>query len=362
MQNVLYIGPYKENNGLGRSSRRYISCLASNPDINLSCRPIYFTSNLIEEPDEKIDNKFEQNSSTQYDAVIQHGYPDMFEYHRKFGKNIGIAPIETMNIGHSGWIEKINLMDEVIVGSTYSEISLIESGVTTPIKATPEPFNIGLMTEKHDLFFQHLDNDPFVFYTIGQYTEQKNIKAIVVAFLLEFNEYDNVRLFIKTGHHRIDNNTLEHKINYDINYIREAIRKNENNSAPIDIMCGPMFAKDIRRLHHSCHCYIDATKADHNGACAIEALLSDSKVVVTENGASNSFINPNNGYVVRSGKTNVYTADTVHNNIFTIHEYWYEPSINYLQQSMRSAFNDAKKTISIDKDLFDKDRIAHIII
>lgn len=363
MQNVLYIGPYKENNGLGRSSRRYIRCLASNPDINLSCRPIYFTSNLVEESEDIIENKYEQNNSIKYDAIIQHGYPEMFEYHKQFGKNIGIAPIETMNIKHSGWIEKINLLDEIIVGSIYSETALLESGVKIPIKPTPEPYDIDLITGKHDFFFEHLDNDPFIFYTIGQYTEQKNIKAIIVAFLLEFNEHDNVRLFIKTGHNQIDNNVLEHRINFDINYIRDAIRKHNSTSPPIDVMCGPLFSKDIRRLHHSCQCYVDAVKADHNAACAIEAALCNKKIITTKKSASNSFIDSSNGYVVNSNKTNVYTADYIDSKIFTINEEWYEPTINSLQKCMRMAFNDSKiDNIITDSELFNKNRISEIIL
>ena len=46
MQNILYIGPYKENNGLGRSSRRYLKSLSLHKNINLSCRPIYFTNQI----------------------------------------------------------------------------------------------------------------------------------------------------------------------------------------------------------------------------------------------------------------------------------------------------------------------------
>ena len=215
MKNIFYLGPYKENSGLGRSSRRLIDCLNSSSNINLSIRPVYFSQNTVFDPSEDrhlVFTENEENFSPNYDCIIQHGHPEMFEYHQKFGKNIGLVEIETMDLSHTGWIEKINLLDEVVVGSLFAAQSLYDSGVSIDIKIIPEPFNIEKFHKQYDNFFFNAagyENKPFVFYTIGQYSEKKNIKSIIVAFLLEFEKEENVKLFIKTGDYYIENMDLE---------------------------------------------------------------------------------------------------------------------------------------------------------
>lgn len=336
MQNVLYVGPYKENNGLGRSSRRHIRCLQSMPDLNLSIRPIFFTSNTDVDEYDQIPISYEQQASEKYDTIIQHGYPDMFIYDKKFGKHIGVVEIETMNLTQTGWIDRINLLDEVVVGSTFAAESLESSGVNIPIRIMLEPYNISEYSTEDKDFFEPSASKPFIFYTIGQYTDKKNLKAIVLAFLLEFDGDDNVKLFIKTGRYGEDKVALEQRINFEINHIHQAARN--TNPPDINILVGHVSTKDMIRLHKSCDCYVDAVRAEANGACAIEATLADNLVIVTQNIGSNTFIGRTNGFVVDSFKTNVLTDYYYNKRLFSLHEDWYEPHIISLQSNMRECY------------------------
>jgi hypothetical protein len=369
MRNILYIGPYRENNGLGRSSRRFVSALASNPNINLSCRPIFFTNQLgVSQHELSFISQFEDNLITNVECLIQHGYPDMLEYHKNFGKNIAITEIETENINHTGWIEKLNLMDEVWVGSIAASESLFKSNIDTMVNVIPEPYNIEKYNEPISKdFFDTNDiiNDPFIFYTIGGYKDKKNIQGIILAFLLEFNIYDNVRLFIKTGGDKVDNTSLETQINNDISKIYKCIRKSPLGSPRIDVLCGDLDNDAITRLHKSSDCYVDSVRADSNASCAIEALLSDNLVITTKNIASNSYINFMNGFVVDSIKSNVYTSDYFYKNSFTIYEEWNEPILPSLQRQMREAYNLSdnrrSKTDTYNKNRFDYRNIGEML-
>ena len=152
MKNILYIGPYKENTGMGRSARRYVDALGYNFDINLSIRPIYFTPYLDTGNESGKDySEFEDNSSKYYDIIIQHGVPNCFEYHKNFGKNIVIADIDTFNIKHTGWVDRINLMDSVIVQSEWSKRSLQQAGLKTRVDIIPEPFDLDKFNKSYDL-------------------------------------------------------------------------------------------------------------------------------------------------------------------------------------------------------------------
>jgi glycosyltransferase involved in cell wall biosynthesis len=339
MKNVLFIGPYIDTNGLGFSSRRYIDALIANKNINLTIQPTFITKSSIDNPI-TIDKytQYRHNRYSYYDYVIQHGYPEIFVYDNRCGKNIGVVEIETRNIQRSGWVNKINLMDEVYVNSINGLNTLYDSNVIKPIKLVPEPYNIESFSKHIDPFFTDLPNNdkPFIFYTIGAYSEKKNIKGIILAYLLEFNKNDNVKLFIKTHSYHQKLQDLDSRINFDIQQLKNSIRK--NNYADINIVSGYISDEDIIRLHNSSDCYINAARADGMGPCAVESMLCDKMIINTKNIGSSTYFNSSNALMIDSIETNVYSPEYINPNIFTINELWNEPNISHLQSQMRNAY------------------------
>lgn len=340
MKNILYIGPYHDTNSLGYSSRRYIEALSKNKNFNLCIKPIFFTKSSIINPiDISKYNNFSNNNLPYYDYIIQHGFPEMFVYDKRFGKNIGIVEIETRKIQRSGWINRLDIMDEVYVNSINGINALYDSGSKTSLNLVPEPYNIDIYKKSYDTFYKDLyqDNSPFIFYTIGSYTEQKNIKGIILAYLLEFNNRDNVKLLIKTNSHTLELSKLDELINFDIDQIKKSIRK--NNNADINVISGYISDIDIIRLHQSSDCYVNAVRADGFGPSAIEAMLCNSIVINTKNIGSSTYFNSSNALMVDSIPANVYSPESLNQNIFTIYEEWNEPNIIDLQRQMREAYN-----------------------
>jgi glycosyltransferase involved in cell wall biosynthesis len=368
MKNVLYIGNYKDNNGLGQSCKRFVNFLSDWHQINLAIRPIYVTQNMIAPiVDSDTYIEYENNSFKNYDTLIQQTFPDYIEYNKEFGKNIAIVEIETLSIKQSGWIEKLNLMDEVWVGSIFAAQSLINSGLNSAIKVIPEPYNIAKIQQPREGFFNYnLENKPFIFYTIGQYSEKKNIKSIIMAYLLEFDKYENIRLFIKTYDYRKKNEDLENIINYDINTVKNIIRKPDNKYADIDILCGYLKDNDIYRLHQSADCYINTVRGESFPACSIEAALCEKLTINTKNTASSTYFNATNSINVDSVDSVVLSSNSYIKNMYTIHEKWKEPSISDLRKCMRKAYSlsekDKKKYISnFNHNIFSYEQIKGLI-
>lgn len=367
MKNVLYIGQYKDNSGFGASCRRFVDCIASNQNINLSTRPIFIYDNAVapyESSDQYIE--YENNNSKKYDIFIQQIYPDFIEYHKNFGKNIAILEIETRYIKHTGWVDKLNMMDEVWVGSVYAAQNAYESGVKATIKIVPEPYVLSKFTNEHNSFFTYDSNDrPFIFYTIGQYAEKKNIKNIIFAYLLEFNKKDNVKLFIKTCDHRQQNNDLEQLIKFDMINMKNMIRK-YNNYADIDVVCGYLSKTDIVRLHQSSDCYINAVKGDSFGSSAIESALCDKLIINTKNIGSSTYFNSSNALMVDCYESSVTCSNPPVKNAYTIYETWMEPSIHSIREQMRKAYDmktNEKKTLqsNFNKNLFSHENLYQLI-
>ena len=339
MKKILYIGQYKDNNGLGQSCRRFIDYISHNNNYDLSLRPIYVTNTNLTTPinlDKHIE--YENNASKTYDTIIQHTTPDFIEYHKNFGKNIAIVEIETRNIKQSGWIENLNLMDEIWVGSIFAGASLAESGFKKAIKIIPEPYNIDRYNTNLESFFTFENNKkPFIFYTIGQYGEKKNIKSIIFSYLLEFSKKDNVRLFIKTCDYRRKNEDLENIIKFDIENMKHIIRKNNDDYPDINVICGYLSDQDIIRLHQSSNCYLNVAKGDSFGSSAIEAALCDKIIINNKNIGSSTYFNNTNALMVNSNEVGVLHSNSNIKNAYTIYEKWYEPSIHEIQNRMRQA-------------------------
>lgn len=370
MKNILYIGQYKDNTGLGQSCRRFIDYIGSNTKYNLAIRPLYLTQtdlSVINNLDKHIE--YENNSIKSYDTLIQHTTPDYIEYNKNYGKNIAIVEVETNNIRQTGWVDNLNLVDEIWVGSKFSALSLHNSGVIKPIRIVPEPYDINnYLNNNLDSFFsyQNSTDKPFIFYTIGQYGEKKNIKSIIFAYLLEFSKKDNVRLFIKTCDHRRKNEDLENIIKYDIDNIKHILRKNNDDYPDIDILCGYMSDQDVIRLHQSSDCYINTVKGDSFGSSAIEAALCDNLIINTKNIGSSTYFNGTNALMVNSTESIVLHSNSNIKNAYTIYEKWFEPSINEIQNAMRKAtmIDSYKKTelkSNFDKTIFTYDTINELI-
>lgn len=368
MRNILYIGHYNDNNGLGESCRRYVDCLSSNIKFNLTTRPLYLTNSTITDYiNNDRYNEYENNSAKKYDTVIQHTLPDYVEYNKDFGKNIAVVEIETININYAGWADKLNLMDEIWVGSKFAADSLMFSGVYKPIKIIPEPYNLLEYENKKDNFFTYDDhNCPFIFYTIGQYAEKKNIKSIILAYLLEFNKSDNVRLFIKTCDHRKQNDDLENLIKYDMSVIKNILRKSQDDYPDVDIVCGYLSSSDIIRLHQSASCYINAAKGDSFGASAIESAICEKIVINTKNIGSSTYFNNTNALMMDCVESTTICSNSMIKNMYTMYEKWFEPSVTNMQKMMRKAYdmtNDKRQGLSsnFNKNLFSYNNIYELM-
>jgi glycosyltransferase involved in cell wall biosynthesis len=354
MKNILYIGPYKENTGLGRSARRYIDALGYDFDINLSIRPIYFTPYLDNSNEAGKDYvEFEDNISQNYDMVIQHGFANCFEYREEFGENVCIPIVDTYNIGHTGWAERINMMDRVIVPSVWSRQSILDAGVNIKTNIIPEPFNMEHFNKDHPDLFDNQDND-FVFYYIAKHKDKNNIKALIAAFLMEFTKNDDVKLLIKTDMQGFDDQESERMIAYDIKQIERSLRIDAKTSQIPRIIVGHYEQEYIMRMHNQCDCYVDVCKAQNFGASSIESMLFDNITIVNSGTGANTYINNQNGIEIESILTNVYSKDFYMENTFTIYEKWREPFLDSIRSSMREAYEMDQKQKQDKLNNFDK--------
>lgn len=220
MTKVLLRGPVLTQSGYGEHARFVLRALSTQPDkfdiyvMNTSWGQ---TSWLWEDNPERrfIDNLLQKTQlylntgQAAFDMSIQVTIPNEFEKLAPY--NVGVtAGIEVDRISPV-WIEKSQIMDKIIVPSTFSkagfdntsyEVTNNENGQHipewrnhTPVDVVPYP----VKTIEADKDFK-LDLDTsFNFLAMAQWGPRKNLDALIKWFIDEFHDEEDVGLVVKTS-------------------------------------------------------------------------------------------------------------------------------------------------------------------
>jgi len=335
MKNVLFIGPYNSPSGWGEASRRYIKQLAK-CNINLCVSPIYMSNGY--QPTEFAE--YEQNRSSSYDIIIQNVLPHLAtRFHDS--KNILLADFETNHIEHTGWLEPINLMDEVWVDTAKEVQILKDSGCTKTVTQTVMPVDIDEYNIPLDDSRLNDLKGRFVFYFIGEFTERKNLKALLMAYHREFHYTENVLLVIKTS---LGNNNPNHITDLAINELgslKSNFRLYPNQCDHLyksELLITERFSQnELYAMHKLGNCFIMPSRGESSCLPILDAMYFNSHCIATKNTGMETTVGSNNKYLVKSTEVPVYCEKPPLSNIYTLRETWQEINVLDLQKKMRAA-------------------------
>jgi len=331
-KNILFIGPYRQQDGWGQSARNLISSLLTTSH-DLTLRPVYLanTSLVNDEVFDKLEGK-----SGNYDVIIQNCLPEQFSY--KYGaKNIGFFCVETNNLENTPWISHCNLMDEIWVHSYCEKRTLEYSGVKTPIKIIGGSINI----QKFQNAPPKMYKEDFVFYFIGN-GERKNLKALITAFHLEFRRNEPVELVIKTSGN-------EQEVIQYIQGIKQelGLYPNFEQYKQEQIITKHLTEEELVQLHVNGDCFVMPSRGEAWCIPALDAMGFGNIPIVTENTGMEDFVKNNvNGYTIPGHEIPVLCAQRPLPYIYTGNETWMDPDIESLICAMRGAYQ-AKKNNSV---------------
>jgi glycosyltransferase involved in cell wall biosynthesis len=337
---VLFIGPYRQQDGWGLATQSYIKAVATQVK-ELTTRPIFLAGNGTDQLDSDILG-YENSLYANYDVVIQKTLPHCLFYDGRFKKNIGLFVLETNNISNSRCIHNINQMDEVWVPSEQEKKCLIKSGITKPIKAISQPLDIDSITKysNNKLDFNSVVNKTFKFYFIGEYVERKNIKDLITAFHIAFDINQPVSLVLKTSIPGMSPSDSLRAIEKDINELKQKLNISQRYKKEI-IITEKLPYSDIISLHNSCDCLVSPSYGEAFCRPVAEALCLGNIPIVTDNTGMIDYINNENGFVISSSKTPVIIDQRTLSKDFDIYnanEFWYKISIYDLVEKMKLVY------------------------
>lgn len=338
MDNILYLGPYREFSGMGNASRQYIKALMISGH-NVSIRPIY--NYYTAYPSEAIDSnllELEKNSSKHYHKIIQHCYPHQLVYNNRFDENIGLIHLESIN-NTNILKDRFDMLDKIIVGSTFVKFALNNLNVKPQINVIPEPIDYKAIVEYKNNNPIEVENNNYKFYTIGNFEDRKNITTLLMSFLMFSNHYTDIDLIIKLR--RVDNVVdIQDYIEYEFEKIYTTVRKNFVKKPKLYI--GNTAYDNILYMHNSNDCYINTSHGESFGYPALEAMAFNNQIITTENTGSDDIVINNCGLKIASDLVPCRDKDRIFPIYNSVYQKWYEPKIDDIVDKMAIAINESK--------------------
>lgn len=325
MKNVLYIGPYRQNDIFGEISRSYLRCIKLSN--NMLSVPIYYTNNILSTYQNHED---EIKKFSNFDCLIQHCLPGDFFVNKHYGKNIGITTIDTYNwcLNYDS-ISNLNTLDEIWVCSGKEQKNLIKSGVKTNIKTIHPSIETNKIVEDQSHLELNTCDNVLKFYSIIDNINIEDFDSLIIAFNLAFNFYDDVLLIIKTKEKEIEQHilSLKQKIGFKHKFKQEIIiGQGSNNNGTI---------------HNTGNCFVSCKKNNSFDINLVEAIIYGKTPLVNKNIASSEFINEKNGFLVKSNKQPVMMNKKILPNnydFYLANEYWYSVDIYDLISQMQTVY------------------------
>lgn len=282
---VKYAGTFHDYSGYGSANRVFIN--------SLFVAGVDVTAELITQTPQTTDFGIEGkicdmllDRDIPYKVKIIHLTPDLYpKYMEKKIYNIGHLFWETDKLPEE-WVKPCNLMDEIWTASEPMQRMLKQSGVTVPTFSFPEPIYIGSLNSKVTAFETQYKRD-FVFYSIFQWIDRKNPKALLKAYWKAFENNENVTLLLRT--YRINHTDDEYAlIKAEINQWKSELRL--KHYPKIFLAKRLLTYEEMAKFHKMGDCYVNSSSGEGWCRPLQEAMLYGQPAISANNGGITDYI------------------------------------------------------------------------
>lgn len=351
MSKVLFVSNFFDGTGYAHAASEYLLAL-DHVGVDVVPRVVHFNGN--NEVNKEIERMARKNDKD-CDICIQCVLPHDLVCNGNFKKNVAIFFCETSNFIHSGWQDKLNMMDEVWVATHSQEVACLNSGVKTKIRVIPVPCN----TEKFEKSYKPLElpdaKDKFLFYNIGEFNHRKNLPALIRAFHTEFAPNEPVGLVIKGGLPGATSQESLSHAEYAINEIKAGLKLYQDlGDYMSEIVITERYTEEqLMRLHATCDCYVCPSYGEGWCMPAFDAMGSGKPIVYTGGLSIEDFCVIEESYSVDSVIEPCIGMLDSFPFLYTGYETWYRIDVLSLMSAMRHMYETRKEdcvySLSMDK-------------
>lgn len=248
----------------------------------------------------------------------------------------------------SRWVWNLNLMNEVWTGSETTKEVLMMSGVKAPIYIFPQAIDNTIKPEKIKEF-KIVHHQGFLFYSIFEWIERKNPKALLKAYWQEFENEENVSLFLKTYRRNFTSqktftSTEKNEIKKDIGEWKKEV---DQKHFPRVFLCSDLLAKhSILKIHRTGDCFVSAHRGEGWGIPQAEAMTFANPVISTGYNGIHDWVNNDLMFLLKYKMIPVFNMQS---NYYENDQKWADISISELMEKMRFVFDNQKKAREIGR-------------
>lgn len=335
---IKYVGPARDFSGYGEAARHDIAALLDGRIQVTSKIPSYVAelSDFGSLGERVLET---ENKPMGYEVVILHTTPNVYRQYMEAGKyHIARVFWETDKLPMDFAIN-VQACDEVWTGSEFNKRAIENAGVTKPIYIIPEAVDADVAVEAVKPY-KVKNESSYKFYSIFEWTERKNPKALLEAFWTEFGERDNVSLTIKTY---LDNFSRDKRQEIDHHVRMVKKRLNLKYYAPVYLYRNLMDRQQVYRFHQTFDCFVSAHRGEGWGIPQMEALLMNKPVISTNCGGIHEYLKHEEDALLIPYKLIPLKENTRNTNWYTQDQQWAEVDINELRNAMRACYQSKTK-------------------
>lgn len=332
---IKFLAAFHDYSGYGQASRNSLICLDK--------VGVKFTTESVNFTPEKIDLGEGSKLAKQYNCVskdykikIIQLTPNWFRESIEKGKyNIGFLFWETIGVTKE-FVDCCNLMDEIWTCGEIHKKTFKDSGIKVPIKVIPQ--SIDLNFKREEPFPVSFDSS-FIFYSIFQWTERKNPRALVETYWKTFENNDDVVLLLKVYR---ANFSEDEKQSIRDNILFWKKKQPQKHYPRIELILDGMTNDEMVKLHSTGDCFVSAHRGEGWGMPQMEAMACGNPIISTNFGGIHEWLSKNEAWLINYRLVNVFGME--HISWYSPQQKWADIDTNDLSKAMKDAYENKKKT------------------
>lgn len=339
MKNVQYIAPLFDHSGYGEAARHDVMALLA-AGVKVTTIIPQYVMDIADFGDMGRLIKSTQEYDIPFEVKIIHTTPDQYlKYIDPTKYNIGRVFWETSRLPEM-WVTMINQVQEVWTGSEHNKQSILNSGVKVPVYVIPQAHASDPNLATLEKFITVAD-DKFRFYSIFEWTERKNPRALLTAFYKEFTKDDKVALVLKTY---VDNFTHDKKdeIRFDIHRLKDELKL--DYYAPVYLYQELMDRKQIYQFHKTNDVFVSAHRGEGWGIPQVEAMSVGNCIISSNCGGVHEYLEHKKNALLVGGKMVKLSGNTRNQHWYAPTQEWFDIDIDDLRANMRWALTYKDKS------------------
>ena len=328
--------------GYGSAARNFVASLFT-AGINITTEPIKQT---VENTDYGMEGAIcskLKDRNIPYKIKIIHLTPDSIPMYQEKGiYTISHLFWETDRLPKE-WIQPLNSCDEIWTASPQMTEMIKRSGVSTLCSTFPQPIWTDQSEDTSPPFLLPFAKD-FTFYSIFQWIDRKNPRALLRAYWKAFEGNDKVTLLLKT-----------YRINYaesEFNLIKRDVEKWRKE---LDLKHYPkvymtrklLTQNQMIKLHKMGDCYVTSTSGEGWNRPIQEAMMLGKPVISADNGGITDLLLKSQYFQVPSTPVNATEVSTI--PWYTRDMLWKEIDEDKLAEQMLYVHNQYDKVKEVAK-------------